>query len=358
MAQHPGFGVFSKLPYELRQQIWLELLPVCQDPGSLSNETSAKETSTTETPAKETPAKETPAKETPAKEAPPKADLRVLRTSKTLYNEISTLLYSKTCLHFDLSPNALECPTLWGTVSFTRRYAGRKNDIVRAVWNLESNVLDRDHRLDNFPFHKIDAIEVSISAPDPEKPERFILQWRNVVRTVELLKNASSFPPLTIQLRKDNGHDWYDTKGINHGLCEKYENRNYEVLVLPFYTPRNIKSIRVEPHSEELRNQMDWETFDWASHTISKRTGDPTTHFDLAAERELYIEVIGDYYWIDGILRWDFYLTDENVDLLRREWFSQTFRSIGEREFPEAKPSRLIPRPGRSLSFRNKRLPR
>ncbi|KAK2784025.1 hypothetical protein FQN53_008833 [Emmonsiellopsis sp. PD_33] len=351
MAQHPGFGLFSKLPYELREQIWLELLPACQDPLP-SEGTSAKIISANEISAGETPSKETPANETPAK-----ADLRVLRASKALYDEISTVLYSKTCLHFDLSPNALECPTIWSAVSFTRRYGGRKNDIVRAAWNLKSDSLDRDHGLDNFPFHKVGAIEVGISAPDPEKPERFILQWRNVIRTVELIKNSSSFPPLTIQLRKDNGHDWYNTQGLSHGLCEKYEKHNYEVLALPFYTPRNIKSIEIEPHSEDLRKQMDWEIIDWASHTISKRTGNPTTHFDLAAERELYIEVMGDCLWIEKVLFWDFRLTDEKVQPLPREWCSQTVHSILKREFPETKPLRLLPRPGRSSCFRNKRLP-
>ncbi|PGH07052.1 hypothetical protein AJ80_08065 [Polytolypa hystricis UAMH7299] len=159
MNQTCGYGLFSKLPYELREQIWLEFLPVGRTTSSTSTTRKSAE-----------------------------ADLRVLRVSRDLYAEISNVLYAKTCLHFNLSPSFPESPDLWCTVSFKRCHnrGGTKKDNdgnrrvtadarhTGAVWRLESNALQIDARFNSFPFSKIATIEVSLSAPDPKAPTLFL----------------------------------------------------------------------------------------------------------------------------------------------------------------------------------------
>ncbi|PGH14581.1 hypothetical protein AJ79_02916 [Helicocarpus griseus UAMH5409] len=79
------------------------------------------------------------------------------------------------------------------------------------------------HRFDNFPFHKIESITVSLSAPDPEDPAHLFWLWRNSIRTTGLFKKALSVPPLTIQLQKFGNRDWHSPGRVERGMV--YHNQ-------------------------------------------------------------------------------------------------------------------------------------
>lgn len=299
--QNPSLGLFSKLPYELREQIWLEFLPVDQERAHRTTQTSEQ------------------------------TDLRVLRTSRDLYGEISAILYSRTCLHFDLSPSVSD-PSLWSTIYFKSRYQRRKN--THAVWRLRSEISSKDHHFDNFPLHKIEAIEVSLFAPGYEDGEELLWLWRNVIRTAELFREASSIPPVVIQLRRSETQDWCDMKGAIRCLSKDniQERLNYEVLILPFYNIRHLRYIKIEPHSEELGNKMDWKMIDWAGDVVSKRNGDCETGIDEVGEHEFWGKTLDDYFWAhDEIFHCRFHgYTSSTIDFLREEWMCQGFRSLSK----------------------------
>ncbi|PGH03611.1 hypothetical protein AJ79_07340 [Helicocarpus griseus UAMH5409] len=276
MALSPGLGALSKLPPELRELIWLEFLPVG---GRCDTQKTAK------------------------------ADLRVLQVSKCLYTEIACLLYPKTTLHFDLSPSFSAHPSLWCMVRFTSRH----RDGGGAVWRLESNIDKRSHRFDNFPFHKIESLTVSFSAPDPRKPCQLFWLWRNSVRTTELLKKALSVPPLTIQLVRTETHNWLEATHTRRGNARLEGSRDYDLLVAPFYTLLNLKSITIKAPSEDVARKMDWTFIHWLDGILSERTDRPCG-VENNFGRELYGKVMPACFWVHvestaspGLKRWTSY---------------------------------------------------
>ncbi|KAK2754867.1 hypothetical protein FQN54_006760 [Arachnomyces sp. PD_36] len=303
-AQIPGLGAFSKLPYELREQIWLHFLPVGEEPAP-STKTSVK------------------------------ADLRVLLTSRDLYEEISTVLYSKTCLHVSISLQSESDLDLWCTIYFTRPSRRRRGptdeDQPAAWWRLESSYSGRDLHFDNFPFHKIRAVEVSLPAPSCDIDEELIWLWRNVSRTCQLLHNKPSPPPpLIIQLQKCETHDWCDRDGEARNLSSSslpLSGRKYDLLVLPFYNLRQFTTIKPEPHSEELRRKMDWTWIDWASDVVSKRNGDCEINANGSEELELDMAVFDNYLWVhDQIFYPDWmYYSKASLSSIRGEWICEEF---------------------------------
>ncbi|OAL66066.1 hypothetical protein A7C99_3170 [Trichophyton rubrum] len=131
-----SLGDFSKLPFEIRELIWLEFFPAGQkkepEAQPITAQTSAE------------------------------VDLRVLRASKGLYNEISHVIYSKTHISFDPSFSHKENETLWATIRFKRRV--RRHIIDHgALFRLENSSSKRDTRFDNFPFDKVASIEIDVS---------------------------------------------------------------------------------------------------------------------------------------------------------------------------------------------------
>lgn len=120
-------------------------------------------------------------------------DLRVLRASKGLYNEISHVIYSKTHISFDPSFSHKENETLWATIRFKRRV--RRHIIDHgALFRLENSSSKRDTRFDNFPFDKVASIEIDVS-----RLPRFA---SNVVRIIELLKRSPALSPIIIQYQR------------------------------------------------------------------------------------------------------------------------------------------------------------
>ncbi|EFR05196.1 hypothetical protein MGYG_08210 [Nannizzia gypsea CBS 118893] len=159
MDLSPGLGNFSKLPYELRELIWLEFFPV-------------------------------PHEDEPA------AELSILKASRALYHEISDVLFSKTNMCIDLSPPPGAGENFWCDIRLQRRV--RKDTLCDGgVWTLRSEWEYSNSDFDHFPFHKLAAIDIHISGP--EDPAGLFWRWRNVVRTLEMLE-GSVLPPITIWL--------------------------------------------------------------------------------------------------------------------------------------------------------------
>lgn len=300
MASTHGYGVFLRLPYELREQIWLDFIPV----GRAQITTTVAQTSA-------------------------EADLRVLCASRDLYTEISTIIYSKSYLHFDLSLSYPESPRLWSLVSF-RRHSNRKkkdnnnNSTIgpenAAVWRLESDPLQKSARFDNFPFHKVSSIEIHLPAPHPEAATQYLWLWRKVIRTAELFRDAKVPAFLTIKLEKGLKWDWYHKNDI----CVIEKKNTYDAFILPFfYAARDLRGITVQPHSEELRNKMDWGQINWAQTVFADRTAQGNQ-----LERKLRLRVIDDYFWMhEQLFRSLHFRDDGTIDEMRDEWICETFMS-------------------------------
>ncbi|EGE01246.1 hypothetical protein TEQG_00299 [Trichophyton equinum CBS 127.97] len=162
-----SLGDFSKLPYEIRELIWLEFFPASQKKEPEAPPNTARTSA--------------------------EVDLRVLRASKGLYNEISNIIYSKTHISFDPSFSLEENEALWATVRFKRRV--RRHIIDHgAFFRLENSSSKRDTRFDNFPFDKVASIEIDVS-----RLPRFA---SNVVRIIELLERSPALSPMVIRYQR------------------------------------------------------------------------------------------------------------------------------------------------------------
>lgn len=162
-----SLGDFSKLPFEIRELIWLEFFPAGQKKEPEAQPNTARTSA--------------------------EVDLRGLRASKGLYNEISHVIYSKTHISFDPSFSDKENEALWAAVRFKRRV--RRHVIDHgALLRLENSTSKRDARFDNFPFDKVASIEIDVS-----RLPRFA---SNVVRIIELLKRSPALSPMVIQYQR------------------------------------------------------------------------------------------------------------------------------------------------------------
>jgi hypothetical protein len=232
--RYPGYGVFAKLPYEIRRQIWLEFLPVRSQDAPSPLENSAK------------------------------VCLNVLRASHDIHAEVSEVLYRKTRIHFDLSPCEYrdEQRQLWCTV---RLNTPCQRPAETGVFRLEHNRSDRKVcRFDKFPFHKVEAVEVSFSAPKCNS--HLVWMWRNAVRTMQMFAIPSERPRFTVTVRlRDDGPRWTSR------LPPMLPNYSYNLLVLPLANARDLKQMRVEATSPSLEQNMDWREIEWAMGVVSMR---------------------------------------------------------------------------------------
>ena len=307
MAPISSFGLFSRLPYELREQIWLEFLPAGEDSilGELCRD--------------------------------PKTSFEILRASRALYNEISTCLYSNVYLQFDLSPIYFNDPLVW-TTFYLNKINRRRKEMTesKAMWRLENGTDARDRGFYNLRVHpRIEAIEFNLFAPDPRDPSQLFWLWRKVTRLVKLLKEAGpSLPHLTIRLQKCETQDWHSPVGINSSIDDPHDKKyDHDVVVLPFLGLQNISSVKIETHSGELKTMMDWSVIDWARGVISGRNmqNHPRLSTDTASSdqvttssmRELDRRVEGNRFWIHQAL---FSTCDgATACFMRRIWLSNWF---------------------------------
>ncbi|OAL72157.1 hypothetical protein A7D00_3155 [Trichophyton violaceum] len=305
MALIPGLGIFSRLPYEIRELIWLDFFPVDQEDELTPSQSEYM-------------------------------DLRILLASSKLYQEISDVIFSKTRMVIDLSPSPDSGKEFRGALRLRRPvrdgifYDG-------PAWTLKCRAKCRERRFDHFPFCKLAAIDIHISNPEDENG--FFWRWRNVIGTLELL-DTSLLPPIVIQLQKGKELSLHDTyvncAGYDLNNCQvlkqlKYRKRKmlswvdtcyglspypdggynshgwyvYDILVLPFYSRlRGTPSIRVEVHCDEIGRKMNWTVIRVAYGVFYRRVNrtDPFTSY--LDEEWINCRILSQYYYIHDCLVW------------------------------------------------------
>lgn len=240
-------GMFGRLPYEVRELIWLEFMPRAQDTS-----------------------------EGKRPKGKPKADLSIIRTCRFLSREITAVIHHRCSMEFELSH--LHRPgTLWTTVRFQRGYDRERNEggleDTRPRWLLESPSNARDRGFSTLPFHKLDDVTVTLFAPDPTAPSKLFLLLEKVENLVALFKRAKFIQKITIRLKKQNGCDWFRHGAYAPNRTLPSEGRyDYNVVAVPFCTLRNVGCVEVQAHSKELEDRMDWTVIKWATKTVRNRS--------------------------------------------------------------------------------------
>ena len=227
------FGKFEELPYEIREMIWLDLAPIDQDTRLRRKQ---------------------------------KTGLSMLRTSRALYKEITRIIWQKASLEFDLTPNHRRDQP-WATVYFTNKDQSRmvRDDNIddhRTRWLLNSFEDACDRGFDKIPFQKIRDVTVNLFATKPYRNWTLYTLWKKVTELVQLFKNAKVIQNLTINLKKQDGCDWISRSGIPNVSFNK--RLDHEVVILPFCTIPNIRTISVKAHSARFTRKINWSFIDGA----------------------------------------------------------------------------------------------
>ncbi|EER24337.1 hypothetical protein CPC735_057070 [Coccidioides posadasii C735 delta SOWgp] len=261
-----ALGLLSWLPYEIREQIWLEFLPAGADPE--------------------------------------KTDLRILRTTRYLYNEISEIFFLHSRLEFILSPRqTLRDSGL--TVLFYRQKSFRDTRPVwePARWDLETMADIRDRGFYNVPFHKIPKVVVSIAAPNYHEGCQLYSLWQKARILADLLRMGSIIEKLEIRLQPRGLFDW--------GMwCWASSTGRYDhdVVVMPFCALPNLLSLEIKHDPLTDNRALDWETMNWAM-------GRPLPDIDG--------RMAEDYFWMHcELLKW---IHGPVADVQRRDFFAHWF---------------------------------
>lgn len=310
MAKSSSFGLFSRLPYELREQIWLEFLPVGLDTRL----------------------------GIPFRR---KTYLDILRASRGMYAEISNCLYSNACLQFDLSPLYFQDPLAWTTVYFSKTNRRGKGTIEnKTTWRLLSRKVAKRRGFYDFRPHPRIEIVVNLFAPDPKDPGQLFWMWRNATRLVEIFEEAPPLPHLKIRFQKCEAQDWCSSMGMNSSI-ESFHDEKYDhdIVLLPFFKLRNIIPITIKSHSEELKSMMDWGMVNCSSEPVSKAKSSSVTgnidRFIRPSKHNLDERIANDYFRIHQEL----FSTccGKTADFMRRIWLSSWFIEgrDGRSEFEE-----------------------
>lgn len=279
-----GLGRLSILPPDIRTLVWLEFLPAGRE-----DEPSA------------------PAKET---------DLRVLRTSKFVYHEVSAILYASTSLLLDVLPTYTEhhgeLYDPWCAVRFDNIHCHDE----QTLWLLRDGDTKEDTSFDSFPFHKFRSIQVNLYAPGPDNYMQTISLWRNIIRLVRLLKEAVALPSLALHLEKYESHDWFrpsDEKCARYipvpepGLTLTLKRDEYffhDMVILPFCYLENLKTLDVKAHSGELDSKLNRRVINWAKSLVENK---PDGYYIDLEKR-----TGEDYIWMEIC-----------IDLDKREWLRE-----------------------------------
>jgi hypothetical protein len=204
-----NMGPFSLLPPEIRAQIW-EHSSIAIQPGLRFTFKGTED------------------------------NLRLLRTCRSLYNEVSSFLYERVTLTFHLSPLVHRNSGSWIYVTTS---AG-------ARWNIDPDKAQCDH-FRVLPYKRLKAVKFEIQAPDRKDPGQVILLWTRIYDLLNLLSKVEEFPNIELCLRET--HAKWSTNGTpnrsvpfdsNHPDEDSYPP-DFEVILLPFCQLRNVRSTRI-----------------------------------------------------------------------------------------------------------------
>ncbi|PGH29391.1 hypothetical protein GX50_07848 [[Emmonsia] crescens] len=319
MAAMPNLGLFSRLPYELREQIWAELAPSLAQDKSKSNHNH-------------------------------KTDLSILRANHFLHNEIDEVVYRRCTLEFDIDPVYNRTSKLC-TVFFRRKHRllnhGGAANPLPASWTLNSVTSAKACGFGSIAFHKFDQVVVNIPSPDPNDMGELFCLWEKVRGLVSLFCRGTQIKNLLIRLqeRKSDGQNWVDnlkwpskayTPSPVHSTCQ----HDHDVPILPFCTLRNLMSLRVEAYSEEFAELMEWDAIDTMTKLVCDANSDSDSDSSndedkQSARAEAERRVAFEYYWMHALL-WTYVDGGKTADIMRREtlreWARDGSEAVFERE--------------------------
>ncbi|OJD17569.1 hypothetical protein AJ78_02320 [Emergomyces pasteurianus Ep9510] len=316
MAAMSNLGSFSRLPYELREQIWAELAP-------------------------------TPAQHMSNHENSRKTDLSILRANHILHDEIDEVIYRRCTLEFDIDPVYQPAAKLC-SVSFRRKHRlinrGDAANACPASWSLDSIASAKARGFGSIAFHKFDQVVVNIPSPDPNDMGELFCLWEKVRGLVSLFSGGTQIKNLLIRLqeRKSDGQNWIDnlewpskayTPSPVHSTCQ----HDHDVPILPFCTLRNLMSLQVETYSEEFAQLMDWGVIDAMVRLVrdaNSRCDDATGRDDdkQSVRAEVERRAAFEYYWMHALL-WTYVDGGKTANIMRRETLRKWARDGSETGF-------------------------
>ncbi|KAJ9298906.1 hypothetical protein DTO271G3_3148 [Paecilomyces variotii] len=302
-----GLGLFHRIPYEVRELIWLEFIPAGEGDERYNTKQGAQAT-----------------------------DLRILRTSKAIYNEVSKLLYEFTSLIFTLDPLRPGLNVSFEQMSHSRRMDGALN-CQRTLWHLEDINHARSSGFCDLPFHKFWEVVVDLRAPNASNRHELFFLWKDVTQLMIPIIKETVIDSLTIRLQKGVKSDWLNESGRPNKISV-YQvincRHDYDVVTVPFFALRNLKDISVETHSWQLRREMDWRVINKGMETVLhqswKHCESPIQKDYGILEHDVDRAVAGDYFW----LHLEMWKTRHPIyDRLRRDFLSQWFDENENSEF-------------------------
>lgn len=234
-------GHFTYLPVEIRERIWLNFLPCGEDSED-------------------------------ARHAFEK-DLVIRRTNSTLHYEVSSTLYDKSELEFELTP----CPDAWLRVTFTTEHYLLAT-APTVTWVIQDVDDAHSRGFQHLPFHIISEIVIKLYAPNPDSAAEIFILFDKVTKLVELLRHASTIDNLCIVFEKNGNQEWhhrweFDEEGdVEEQSHPMPEANDCDAMTVPFCDLRNIENISVEAHSEELYKLINWRIINWATDVVSDRS--------------------------------------------------------------------------------------
>lgn len=291
-----SLGEFARLPFEVRELIWLEFTPSGED--------------------------------TPFEKHRQKTDLSILCTSRYLNGEICHTIFSRTYLKIELSP-VYKLDRKWMTVELYHHHYRLSTPPRKAKWVIKGPEDVRSRGLYNFLFHRIGSVVVDVCAPNPQDMSSLFTLWQKVDKLVKVFQETSKIEDLGIHLVKRDGLDWINKDlQANASLGRGYYD--HDIVVVPLCGLRNVRKIHIGVHSEEVEKAIDWSVMSWAQNSSNLRIDDYEETFDDYMDRRMATT----YYRLHKKLwmRTPGRAADElRLDLLRR-WFVQGFSGVSEFE--------------------------
>ncbi|GAD97870.1 hypothetical protein CPC735_057070 [Paecilomyces variotii No. 5] len=304
-SENPSLGLFSRLPYEIREPIWKEFFPTSRHQHPLMTQRQ-------------------------------KTDLSILRASRALYDEISRLLYENTSLTFSLAPTHQNSGS-WAVVALkqSKKHSYGEYNSAQPIWCLESLQDAKSRGFDNLPFHKIQTVTVKLYAPNPEKKVETFFQWRKIADLVPLFKKARHIRSLTVWFQKGIDGDWFSQWTYLHKspfFLIKRRRGGPDVFFLPFYTLRNVGEMSIEAHSTELKNAINWQTSKVSMDAAQDKGGKSVPSFKIFGYD--VDRAVADDYLVMHLYLWR-YLEGPEANLARRDFLSTWYEqgSSGKSEF-------------------------
>lgn len=359
-------GDFSKLPPEVRSEIWSYLRPqslqgtLYQDyqvsPSTSSPESEDRDERFLLEENDHTMHSLEPevANTTPSSD---RQKLAILRTSQFLNEEVSSEIYQV----FTISIRPRCSPTPFQKIPATdinSSFAISNN--FGDEWNIESF----QHAISigfvqGFPWHKVQHIRIEIGAPSPSDGE-LICAYQRTRDVVEMIQRpGKSFKSIEVLLKDTEEEQWFSkgrpqiTTAENYDMMEseREDIHNYEVILDLFNRLRHFNSAKVHTTQSPLGSNLDdqferlekvvlVETTpfgDWKKHTHSFDFDDKETSQRLG-DRYLMMErfldrvksPFGDYFTFTSIQN------RSTADLLRlerfRNWYPGTVHGYSKYE--------------------------